>query len=215
MVIDFLYFPVHFPHIPIHGIYISPISAIAVSLNDQSFSLNVLKNPSKIIENKNIIEDYKGKTTFKVRVIGSEGNIVGENIVIVMKIAGKSFNVKTDKNGYARITLSLTPGKYTITSIYKGSTVKNTIKINKVLKAKNKSVKKSKKIKYSAVLKTSKGKAIKGKKVTFKIKGKTYITKTNKKGIATVKFKNLKVGKYKITIKYLDSKVKTVLKVKK
>ena len=73
----------------------------------------------------------------------------------------------------------------------------------------------NKKIKDYVSLKTSKGKAIAGKKVTFKIKGKTYTAKTNKKGIATVKFKNLKVGKYRITVKYLNSQVKTTLKVKK
>lgn len=51
-------------------------------------------------------------------------------------------------------------------------------------------------------------------KITFKIKSKTYSAKTNKKGVATVKFKNLKVGKYKITVKYLNSKVKATLKIK-
>ena len=76
-------------------------------------------------------------------------------------------------------------------------------------------MKKAKKIKYSASLKTSKGKPISGKKITFKIKGKTYTAKTNKKGIATVKFKNLKVGKYNVTVKYLKSMVKTILQVKK
>jgi len=184
-------------------------------LDGQSSTFNVLSNPSKIIGNKNIAEDYKGKTIFKVRVIGKNGNFVGAGEVVVMKISGKSYSVKTDKNGYAQKTFSLTPGKYKITTIYKGSTVKNTITIKKVLKAKNKTVKKSKKIKYSATLKTSNGKPIKGKKITFKINGKTYSTKTNKKGIAKVTFKSLKVGKYKITVKYLKSQVKTVLKVKK
>ena len=139
----------------------------------------------------------------------------GKNEVVVMKIAGKSYKVKTNSKGYASKTFSLTPGKYKITTYYKGSTVKNTITVKKVLKAKSKTVKKSKRIKYSAVLKTSKGKAIKNKKVTFKIKGKTYSAKTNKKGIATVSFKNLKVGKYPVVVKYLKSQVKITLRVKK
>lgn len=84
----------------------------------------------------------------------------------------------------------------------------------KVLFAKSITKKKSKNIKYSALLKTSKGKPIVAKKVTFKIKGKTYTAKTNKKGIVTVNFKNLKVGKYSVTVNYLNSKIKTTLKVK-
>ena len=83
------------------------------------------------------------------------------------------------------------------------------------MKVKNKVAKKSKKIKFTATLKTSKGKVIKNKKITFKIKGKIYKAKTNKKGVATVKFKNLKVGKYKVTVKYLSYQVKKTLKVKK
>ena len=132
-----------------------------------------------------------------------------------MKIASKKYSIKTDKNGYASKNFSLTPGKYTISISCEGKSVKNKITIKKVLKAKSVSKKKSKKIKYSASLKTSKGKAIAGKKITFKVSGKTYSAKTNKKGIATVKFKNLKVGKYKVTVKYLKSVVKTTLKVRR
>ena len=190
-------------------------SKFTAQLNNQSFTFKTLSNPSKIINNKNIVKDYNGKVTFKVRVKGYDGKIVGKNEVVTMKIAGKTYNVKTNSKGYASKTLSLTPGKYKITTIYKGSTVKNTITIKKVLKAKSQTVKKSKKIKYSASLKTSAGKAIKGKKITFKIKGKTYSAKTDKNGVATVNFKNLNVGKYSVTVKYIKSQVKTTLKVKR
>ena len=190
-------------------------TSITAKINNQSFTFKTVKNPSKITNNKNVAVDYSGKVTFKVRVIGNNGKFVGKNEVVVMKIAGKSYKVKTNSKGYASKTFSLTPGKYKITTSYKGSTVKNTITVKKVLKAKSKTVKKSKRIKYSAVLKTSKGKAIKNKKVTFKIKGKTYSAKTNKKGIATVSFKNLKVGKYSVVVKYLKSQVKITLRVKK
>ena len=194
------------------------VSLISCQMNGQKITLNVVINVDKIkriIGNKNIVEDYKGKTTFKVRVIGDNLKPVGKNVIIVMKISGKSYNVKTDANGYASKTFSLTPGKYSVTVTYKGYSVKNTITVKNVLKAKSITKKKAKKIKYSASLKSSKGKVITGKKITFKIKGKTYWAKTNKKGIANVKFKNLKVGKYKITVKYLNSQVKTTLKVKK
>ena len=132
-----------------------------------------------------------------------------------MKLAGKTYNVKTDKKGYASKTFALLPGKYSITASYKGSSVKNSIVIKNVLKVKSVSKKKAKKIRYSATLKTSKGKAISGKKITFKVKGKTYKAKTNKKGIATVSLKNLKVGKYKISVSYLKLTKRAVLKVKK
>ena len=196
------------------SLYVSAISSVTSKIHDQSITLSVSSNPSKIINNKNIVVDYSGKVTFKVRVVGPNGKIVGQNEVVIMKIAGKTYKVKTDKKGYASKKLSLLPGKYTVTTSYKASTVKNTIKVKNVLKVKSITKKKAKKIKYTAKLKTSAGKAISGKKLTFKIKGKTYSAKTNKKGIATVYFKNLKVGKYKITVKYLNFKAKITLKVK-
>ena len=199
----------------VESLYVPKISSLTSKINGQSITLNVGENPSKIINNKNIAVDYSGKVTFKVRVVGSNGKVAGQNEVVVMKISGKTYNVKTNKNGYASKTFSLLPGKYSISATYKGFSTKNIITVKKVLKAKSATRKKAKIIKYSASLKTSKGKAISGKKITFKIKGKTYKAKTNKKGIATVGLKNLKVGKYKVTVKYLKSSVKTVLKVKK
>ena len=95
----------------------------------------------------------------------------------------------------------------------KPKNIKKSVKF--VLKAKNMARKKAKKIKYYATLKTNKGKAIVGKKITFKIKGKKYSAKTNKKGIAKVYFKNLKVGKYKITVKYFNKILKSTLRVRK
>ena len=199
----------------VKSLYVPKISSLESKVDDQSLVLAVDHNPSKITNNKNVAVDYSGKVTFKVRVIGSDGKVVGKNEVVVMKLAGKTYSVKTDKNGYASKTFSLLPGKYSITSSYKGFSVKNTIVIKNVLKVKSVTKKKAKKIKYSASLKTSKGKAISGKKITFKIKGKTYKAKTNKKGIATVSLKNLKAGKYKISVSYLKLTKRAILKVKK
>ena len=68
--------------------------------------------------------------------------------------------------------------------------------------------KKTKKTKFTAKLLNSKGKPLKGKKITFKIKGKKYKVKTNKKGIASISIKlKLKKGTYKIYTIYGKSKV--------
>lgn len=90
------------------------------------------------------------------------------------------------------------------------------------LTAKKKTYKvKTKNKKFSATLKDKNGKAIKGAKITFKIKGKKYSAKTNKKGVATVKIKINKKGKYTITISfkgstlYSSKTIKSKLTVKK
>lgn len=74
--------------------------------------------------------------------------------------------------------------------------------------------KKSKVAKFKAKLVNKNAKPLKGKKITFKIKGKSYNVKTNKKGITVLKLK-LKVGKYIIKSIYGKSKVTNKIIVKK
>ena len=171
-------------------------------------SVNIVK---RITGNKNVNVDYSYSKTYKVRVYGDNGNAVGAGEKVVITINGKSKTVLTDSNGYAIFKVSkLLPKTYTITAKYKGVKVSNKVVVKQILKSKNVKVKKSKKTKkFSATLKTSAGKAIKGKKITFKIKGKKYSAKTNKKGVATIKIANkLKVGKYAVKINYLKTSIK-------
>ncbi|WP_406534741.1 Ig-like domain repeat protein [Methanobrevibacter sp.] len=170
-----------------------------------------------LMENQDLTKYYKGSQGYKVRAYGNDGNPVGAGQVVKIKVNGKTYSVKTDKNGYATLKINLKPGKYTITATYNKYTVTNKIKVKSTLITKNISKKKSKKIKYKAKLLNSKGKPLKGKKITFKFKGKKYKAKTNKKGIATITIKasKLKVGKYKIYTSYGKLKMKNTIRIKK
>ena len=130
---------------------------------------------------------------------------------------------KTDKNGYARLSINLNPGKYTVSVTRNGYKISNEISVKRTLAAKKTQVaKKSAKVsKIKVVLKWSNGKAIKGKKVTMKFRGNLYKAKTNSKGIAKVTIKKkvlkkLKVGKkVKYQAKYGKLTKKVTVKVKK
>ena len=175
-----------------------------------------IKVVSRIMENKNINCYFGSNGVYKVRVYADSGNAVSAGEIVKFKVGAKTYNVKTDKNGYASFKLNkLNLKSYIITASYKGFKISNKIVVKPVLTAKNISKKKSKKVKFTAKLVNNKGKAVKGKKITFKIKGKKYFAKTNKKGIATVYLKNLKPGKYIITSKYSKSLIKNVIKIRK
>lgn len=178
---------------------------------------------SRFAGNANVNMYYFDWHTYKVRIKDDFGNFVGKNEIVVVKIGKKSFNVRTDANGYATLKIpdTITPGKYTVTATYFGQTVKNTLVVKQVLKLSKVKVKRSaKKLVLKATLKQG-SKAIKNKKVTFKFKGKKYTAKTNKNGIAkvTVKksvLKKLKAGKkvtYQVT--YLKDTVKRSVKVQR
>ena len=74
--------------------------------------------------------------------------------------------------------------------------------------------KQGKKVKFTATVKQNDGKVIKNSKVTFKFLGKTYKTKTNKYGKASITVK-LPKAKYYNTIKIKKGKILTVKKVYK
>ncbi len=169
----------------------------------------------RLTDNSNIVMYYGANKAFKVRVHDDNGNILKGEIIKIM-INGKSYAVKSDKNGFATVKLNRLAAKtYAVTVDYRGFKVSNKIKVKPTLTAKNKSIKKGKALIFSAKLVNSNGKALKGKKITFKIKNKKYTAKTNKKGIAKIKVRKLKVGKYTIKTSYGKVKISNKITVRK
>ena len=180
-------------------------------------TFSVLKQNAAIVAaSKAYVINYGGK--YSVVLKDAKGKLLAGKTV-TFTLNGKSIgSAKTDDKGVATITLTakilkaakagnknfvikFTDSNYNTTS----KTVKITINKEKTkLVAKNKKFKKVTKVKkYTVALKNSKGKAIKKVKVTLKVKGKKYTVKTNSKGKATFKIKNLKKkGKFKSTITF-------------
>ncbi len=183
-----------------------------VSGENKTNSIFVFK---KIMENRDVTNYFGAKSTYKVRLYGNDGNPLGEGNIVVFKVNGKTYKVKSDKNGYAKLSVSLNPKQYTITAEFNGTKVSNKITVKPVLTCKISSNKKTKKTKFTAKLINTKGKALKGKKITFKINGKKYTAKTNKNGVATLSIKlKLKKGTYKVYTIYGKSKVTSTIRVK-
>ena len=197
---------------------------VTTAYNNQTYknSVAVKLNPStfKIAENKDIAVDYDGGKYFSVKIVSADGKVAASGVSVKFTINGKSTTVQTDANGIAKIKITDVPKKYTMTTTYNGNSVKNTVTVKQVLKAKKVTVKKTaKKFTLKATLKIN-GKLVKGKQITFKFNGKTYKVKTNAKGIAqkTLNKKiinKLKKGKtYTVQVTYLKDTIKTTVKVK-
>ena len=186
------------------------------NMNNGEQISQIIEIVSRIAQNKDMtIYAFSGKY-YKIRILDDNGNPVGANEKVVIKIAGKTYTVKTDKYGYAALKISLINKKYTITATYKGFKVSNKITVKPVIITSNKVYKKAKSYKFQAKLVNGNGKALKNKKITFKIKGKKYTAKTNKNGIAKISIKlSLKVGSYRIYSIYGKSKITNTIKIKK
>jgi hypothetical protein len=178
----------------------------------------------RLIKNKDITMDFADGTYYTVTAIGDDGNPVGKNEVVGIKVNTRDYVVLTNSKGVAKLQINLIPKKYTITAEYAKYKVSNKLVVKQTLKLVKKTVtvkKSAKKLVLKATLKWTNGKAIKGKQIVFKFYGKTYKVKTNSKGLAKVTIKKsiikkLKKGKkYAYSAAYKSNIVKGKVKVKK
>lgn len=203
------------------------IARVNINLKPGVYTI-IAKNPSTgeearnkitifayIMGNNDLTKYFGANKDYTVRIYDDNGKPVGAGKIVIFTINGKTYKIKTDKNGYATCKINLKPNSYVITASYKGFKVSNKVVIKPVLTTNVKFVKKGKVLKAKAKLVNVNGKAVKGKEITFKFKGKKYKVKTNKKGIATLKLKpKLKVGTHKLVSKYGKSKFINTIKIK-
>ena len=169
----------------------------------ETYTTNIVE---RLQENNDVVMDFADGSYYRIRAYGDDGQPIS-GVYVEITINGVTYDVKTDENGYASLKIRLNPDKFKITAEWKDYKV-NKIVVKQTLKSKSVCAKKSKNLKFTATLKWSNGKAIAGKKIIFKFRGKKYVAKTNKKGVATIMIKKsvlkkLKVGKkYNISINY-------------
>ena len=227
-----------------------PSSDVSISKNIIASGVNSLKtNASALSGNvalkKAVQTTLTGANTQKVYAIpykaaksgkyytvtlkDKNGNVLA-NKTVKFTLAGKTFTVKTDAKGVAKLAINIyKPGTYKLAVSFAGestlgaSSKQATIKIlkNKVkITRKTKKVKRSAKkrtLKYYVKTKTGKKMGIKGVKVYLKINKKTYKAKTNKKGLVKFKVKLPRIKKtYKVKVTFKGNKAnkKRTLKTK-
>ena len=184
-----------------------------VTINKQKASLSAPNKSYYVNANKYLTATFRD----------INGKLI-KNKKIIFIINGKTYTVYTNSKGVATVKVKVSlANTYTVTVKFAGDNVYSPIskslklyvkKVPTKLIVKNKSYKKSKKIKkLTATLKTKSGKAIAKKKLTFIVNGKKYTAKTNKKGVATVKVNVSKKKTYKFTVKFAGDS--TYLKITK
>ena len=158
-----------------------------------------------------VLKDIDGNPIADAKIIYSIAG--GKNESVVTDKNG-SFVVKPTQNGLINFTFEgddVALGSFAsikLTNVIPATPTPTPAKVAKAtkIKAANKKFKlKAKKKIVSVTLLSGKTK-VKSKLITIKIKGKTYKAKTNKKGVAKVKVKLSKKGKYTATVKFAGDK---------
>ena len=191
--------------------YTNPTQSVDFTVSKQNATISA-KNAAYVINYNGkysvVLKDTNGKfiTGKKVTFVLNGKNIgsASTNVKGIATIALTAKILKTAKAGNKNLLIGLVDLNYAAVS----KTVKITINKEKTkLVAKNVKFKKAKKVKKYTVTLKAKGKAIKSARITLKINGKTYNAKTNKKGKAFFKIKNLtKKGKYLAVINFKGNK---------
>ena len=179
-----------------------------------------LKPFPEFSQNRNAEIVYSNSYSYRVLLTFHRKPAAGQTVDIIFN--GISYKCVTDNNGYATLNVNtkLQAGEYRITARYDNIEVSNTIKINHMIKASIKMLK-SKSLRVVVTLSNVNGKIMKSKKVLLVFKGKKYVSKTNKKGVAKFKiskkvFLKLKKGKtYKCQLSYDGDKIVKKFKIKK
>lgn len=160
-----------------------------------------------VVVTRDVVKYYGDKSTkFKVTVYDDDYKPL-KGVRVSFAQDGEKYREKpTNSKGNVYFPINYKVGNYNVETYVKNKDANgywsayNVVKVKSTIKKCDKLVKyskeKSKKFKFKFV--DSKGKKLAKKRVTFKIKGKTYKTRTNSAGYVKLRL-NLGVGKHRIT----------------
>ena len=143
------------------------------------------------IYTEDLVKIYKNDSKFEA-VIGVA------NETVTFEIGGVNYTRVSDENGTAKMTINLSPGNYSVKTIFNGTTVENTITVLPTLIAENlvKYYKNASQFYVSLI--DGEGNPVVGKNITMNINGVFYNRVTNENGTAKLNI-NLGPGEYILT----------------
>ena len=157
---------------------------------------------------------YKNTNPYSATFYDAKGKVL-KNTQVTFQINSKTYSVKTDNKGIAKLNINLNPGKYTIT-LKNPKTVeqeKKLVTIKSLIKTEDLIMNESDGSKFNVKILDTNGNPSANKKVTLKVDGKTYTQTTDKLGQIKLGV-NLKAGIYTITTEYDNLKVNNKITVK-
>ena len=193
-------------------------NVISTFIGTDQYQKQSVKSTIKIkstIKCNNLQTYYKRVFSYPTTFYDENGHCL-KNTLVKFKINDKTYAIKTDHNGIAKLTISLNPGKYSITAINpKTNELKTKIlTVVSLIKTKDLTMNEEDVGEFEVKILDYNGKESSNKNVTFTVNGETYIKKTDKTGYITLPL-NLSAGEYIITTEYNSLKVNNKITVNK
>jgi hypothetical protein len=103
------------------------ITSVNPSTNQRS--TNKLIILERIINNNDVVVLGNEETYYSVRVIDNDAVVCKSGETVEFRLNGKTYDIKTGSDGYARLKISEAGGIHTVTAKYKGYSVENLITV--------------------------------------------------------------------------------------
>ena len=110
---------------------------IQASISDSKYELasvtnSITVNTNKInITAKDINMTYRDGTSYEVQLVDGEGRAIQlSGQIINVTVKNKTYNIKTNASGIAKLAINLSAGNYYITSRYNNNVIINNITVN-------------------------------------------------------------------------------------
>ena len=167
------------------------------------------------VKSKGLTKFYTNKAAHYSTFYDKKGKLL-KNTAVKFKLNGKTYSVKTNKKGVAKLAVDLKPGIYPIYSINPktSETIVNMATIKSLIETCDLAMSENDGSKFTVKVLNCYGKLSPNKKVTLNVNGKTYTPISDSKGIATQAI-DLPAGKYIITTEYAGIKNTNQITVEK
>lgn len=174
----------------------SGVSDILSNGSDEDIPTVALESTVKANQ---VTKYYKASTNYTATFTDNYGKALTNTTVNIL-VNNISKTVNTDAKGVVSLDIDLTPGTYKIiaTNPSNDYQLTTTFKIVSTIKANDLTKVQKDARKFTATFLNSNGKALANTYVKFRINGKTYTSKTDKNGVATLSLASLKAGTYNI-----------------
>ena len=170
------------------------------------------------LRSEDLVLSYRDGSSWEVTLVDDYGNAISD-VNVALGVNGRTYNVKSDANGVARLTINLAPGTYEVNATFKGNSkydasfTNATVTVNKavvVLSSYNLTMSYKDGSSWDVSAYDDKGNAISDVNIEFGIKGKTYNVKTDINGIAKLPV-NLVPGSYNVNATLSSNKYEAEL----
>lgn len=154
------------------------------------------------IKSSDFSKYYKNKAAYFATFYNKKGKLL-KNSSVKFKLNSKTYSVKTNAKGVAKLAIDLKPGKYSISAVNTNTSesVSKTVTIKSLIVSSDLTIAEGKTAKFNVKILNSYGKASPNKKVKITVNGKSYTKTTDKNGTVSLDI-NLKEGKYPIITEY-------------